>query len=447
MVIKRISVVGLGKLGLCLAAVLAHRGFSVIGVDVDEGKVESVNRGVSPIFEPGLGRLIRSNRHSLRATADLEMAIRQTDATFIVVPTPSNRAGEFSLKFVKRVLKRMGKALSSKVGYHLIVLTSTVMPGSLDEVVRPTLEKESGKQCGKDFGICYNPEFIALGDVVDGLLNPDFVLIGESDRVAGDLLAEFQGQVRLNSAPVERMSFQNAEVTKIAVNSFVTMKMSFANTLAEICELLPEGDVDKVTKAIGRDKRIGPHYLKGAIGYGGPCFPRDNLAFGRFAGKLGVNAELARATDKVNRRQVRRIVELVESNCTSASGRVGILGITYKPNTDVVEGSQPLEIANALARKGYDVHVYDPAVRPDELRGLSNVHLEPDAEMCIRKSDLCVIATPWERFSKIERSNFSNRVVLDCWRILDGGKNHNRFQYLPLGREMIPRTGPWRENH
>jgi UDPglucose 6-dehydrogenase len=436
MATKRISVIGLGKLGLCLAAVLADRGFTVIGVDIDEDKIDSVNRGQSPIFEPGLGRLIRSNRNSLSATSDYDTAVRRTDASFVVVPTPSNKRGEFSLSFVENALKRVGRSLRSKQSYHLIVLTSTVMPGSMDKVVRPLLEKESGKKCGTDFGLCYNPEFIALGDVLRGLVRPDFVLVGESDGFAGGMLGEIQAKVCSNSAPVERMNFVNAEVAKIAINSFVTMKMSFANTLAEICERLPEGDVDRITSVLGRDSRIGRRYLKGAIGYGGPCFPRDNIAFALFARKLGVDAELARATDRINKRQVRRIVKLIVDQGTPATSRIGILGVTYKPNTDVTEASQSLGLARVLARRGYEVHVYDPAVGPSQLVGVGNVRVEADAEACVERSDLCVLATPWESFTKIDKSKYSNKIVLDCWRMLDGGIESTASRYMSLGKNV-----------
>jgi len=440
MEIKRISVVGLGKLGLSLAAVLADRGYQVIGVDVDERRVSSLNRGVSPIFEPEVGGLIRSNRDSLTATTNHETAVRESDATFLVVPTPSDASGEFSIEFVRSASTMVGKALSKKRGYHLVVVTSTVMPGAMERVVRPTLEASSGKRCGPDFGLCYNPEFIALGEVVKGLMSPDLILIGESDTASGEALAQLQERVCTNSPPIERMNLVNAEVAKIAINSYVTMKMSFANTLAEICERLPGGDVDKVTRALGRDRRIGPSYLRGAIGYGGPCFPRDNVAFARFARNLGVNAELARATDKINKRQVRRIAALIENSGTPVSSRIGILGVAYKPNTNVTEASQSLELAKVLARKGFEVHVYDPAIGPGLVQ-VSKVSVEESAEGCIRKSDVCVIATPWESFSEIDRSEFKDKVVLDCWRLLDG-KFELASGYLPLGRDMVSRRVP-----
>ncbi|MEM4404931.1 MAG: nucleotide sugar dehydrogenase, partial [Nitrososphaerota archaeon] len=218
MMIRHISVIGLGKLGLCIAAVLAHRGFKVKGVDVDEEKVKAVNGGQTPIQEPGLDRLIRRNRSRLEATVDHREAVQETQATFIVVPTPSEPDGSFSLKYVKEAVSEIGKVLSSKRSYHLVVLNSTVMPGSLDNYVKPMLEEHSGKRCGLDFGLCYNPEFIALGDVIRGLLRPDLVLIGESDRRSGDLLAKIYRRICTNNPPIERTSFINAEIAKIAIN-------------------------------------------------------------------------------------------------------------------------------------------------------------------------------------------------------------------------------------
>ncbi len=427
----------MGKLGLCLAAVLADRGFNVTGVDVDGPKVAAVNRAESPIYEKGLAEMIALNRASLAATSNYDAAIAETQATFVVVPTPSDASGGFSLKFVKGAMRRVGKAISKKAGYHLVVLTSTVMPGSMDKDVLPTLEKESGKKCGKDFGLCYNPEFIALGDVIKGLRYPDLVLVGESDKRSGDVLADIHRQVCGNSAPVERMSFLNAEVAKISVNAFVTMKMSFANTLAEICEKIPGGDVDTITQAIGKDRRIGPAYLKGAIGYGGPCFPRDNVAFVRFAKRAGVAPDLARATDQVNVRQVERIKKLVGQNIPAGLRRIGILGVTYKPNTNVTEASQSLMLAEALAEEGYEVHVYDPAVDPRLFRGSSKLKFEATAEKCVAKSDLCVIGTPWAAFSKIDRSTLSKKVVVDCWRTLDGNGPSEPSKYIALGRDMV----------
>lgn len=393
-------------------------------------------RGESPIYERGLGDLITSNRASLIATTNYELAVSETQATFVVVPTPSKPSGGFSLRYVKSAMRALGKALADKPSYHLVVLTSTVMPGSINPTLIRVLETSSGKTCPRDFGFCYNPEFIALGNVIEGLRRPDFFLVGESDESAGNALAEILGRVSANSAPVQRMTFFNAEVAKIAVNSFVTMKMSFANTLAEVCERLPSGDVDTITRAIGLDKRIGTTYLKGAIGYGGPCFPRDNAAFASFAERLGLDPGIARATDRVNRRQVGRVLRLIRHTMPKGSEKVGILGLTYKPDTNVIEASQTLMVANALLNKGFEVHVFDPALSPHVLPRSVRLLVEGTAEECVANSDLCVIGTPWESFSRIDYSHFSGKVVLDCWRVLEGDRLQGKARYVALGRDM-----------
>jgi UDPglucose 6-dehydrogenase len=180
---------------------------------------------------------------------------------------------------------KIGKALARKNSYHLVVLSSTVMPGATEKI-RQMLEQTSGKRCGEEFGFCYNPEFIALGSVIRDMLNPDMLLIGESDERAGQILAGIYGNVCKSKPVVARMNFVNAELTKLSVNTYVTTKISYANMLAEICEKLPGADADVVTSALGLDSRIGRKYLKGALGYGGPCFPRDNVAFAALARSL-----------------------------------------------------------------------------------------------------------------------------------------------------------------
>ena len=417
--IRRVSVVGLGKLGLCLAAVLASRGFDVRGIDVDQTKVDAVNKGNPQVYEPRLKGLIKSNSKRLSATTRYDGAIADADATFVVVPTPSDGSGAFSLEYVKPVMEKIGFELATKRGYHLVVLTSTVMPGSTEGVVRPALERASGRVCGKDFGLCYNPEFIALGDVVRGLLEPDFILIGESDAKAGTVLEGLQRRICTNSPPIERMEFVNAELAKIAVNSFITMKISFANTLAEMSEKMPGGDVDKITRAIGKDTRIGPSYLRGALGFGGPCFPRDNVAFARYASRVGAQALIAEATHKVNLLQVERVLGLVKRLELDPNAKVGVLGLAYKPDTNVVEESQSLLLAERLCRLGYEVSVFDPAAMDNARAVLKNsVRFAGSAEECVRGSDCVILATPWRDFRKLPPRSFRGKKVLDCWRFL-----------------------------
>ena len=284
---QRISVVGLGKLGVPLAACLAYRGFQVTGVDLDESKVESINKRIPPVFEPGLKELLQTSQGKLTATDDYDEAIGSSEVTFILVPTPSDEQGGFSVRYVNQACERIGAVLRNKSAYHLVVVTSTVLPGAVENELKPILEEQSGKSCGEEFGLCYNPEFIALGSAIHDLLNPDFVLIGESDQLAGDKLASIYKQLCENEPPVARMNFVNAELAKLSVNTFVTTKITFANMLAKICERLPGAEVDVVTSALGLDSRIGRKYLKGAVGYGGPCFSKGQLGAIVFGASIG----------------------------------------------------------------------------------------------------------------------------------------------------------------
>ena len=233
--IMRISVIGLGKLGAPWAAVLASKGHIVVGVDTNTQYVDAINRGKTPVSETGLDQLIEASRQNISATTDICQAVLDTQATFIVVSTPSEPNGGFSLQYVLAALEPLGAALKAKTGYHLVVLTSTVMPGDVEAYVRPALEKSSGRRIGENLGLCYNPEFIALGSVIHDMLFPDFLLIGESDARAGDMLAEIHRTVCGGKPSMARMNFVNAEITKLAVNTFVTTKISCTPTCWPEC--------------------------------------------------------------------------------------------------------------------------------------------------------------------------------------------------------------------
>ena len=238
------------------------------------------------------------------------------------MPTPSDPVDKtFSLRNVMLAAEKIGAALRKKQGWHLVVLSSTVMPGSTGGKLLPALEAYSGKKCGAGFGLCYNPEFIALGSVIRDMLNPDMILIGESDERSGDILERLYIGVCDSNPHIRRMNHVNAELTKISVNTFVTTKISYANMLAQVCETLPGADMDVVTSAIGCDSRIGQKYLKGALGYGGPCFPRDNLAFSALARANGVQPILAQATHELNQSQAPRLAAWIRARL--ARGRHG----------------------------------------------------------------------------------------------------------------------------
>jgi UDPglucose 6-dehydrogenase len=418
----RISVIGLGKLGAPLAAVLASKGFRVIGTDLNREFVDAINNGAAPVDEPRLQELITAHREWLSATLDIPAAVEATDVTFIIVPTPSDASGRFSNAAVFQALESVGAGIRRKDTYHLVVVTSTVMPGSTGGEIRLALERHAGRQVGSTLGLCYSPEFIALGSVVSDMLRPDMVLIGESDTRAGNILAQLY-QTTCESRPVvQRMNFVNAELTKLAINTFVTNKISYANMLAEICERLAGADVDVVTRAVGSDSRIGTKYLKGAIGYGGPCFPRDNVALSTLARSLGAQAQLAETTDAINRMQIERVLTAVESRFPG-SGTIGILGLSYKPDTSVISESQAVFLLERLLDLGRHVVAYDPKALPVARQALRrSFDSAPSAAACVRAASLVVVMTPWREFGDLDEGPFirpeKRLTVIDCWRVL-----------------------------
>jgi len=432
-----ISVIGLGKLGAPLAAIFASKGFRVVGTDASPAVVASINAGRSPVDEPGLQSLIDSSHGRLVATNDTPAAVAQTDVTFIVVPTPSDSSGRFSNEQVIAAMEAIGQGLRRKNSYHVVILTSTVMPGSTGGALLEVLERASGRTVGQSVGLCYNPEFIALGSVVRDMLRPELLLIGESDPRAGQLLQDIYSRTCESQPVVRRMNFVNAELAKIAVNTFVTTKISYANMLGDVCGRIEGADVDVVTEAIGSDSRIGGKYLRGAVGYGGPCFPRDNVAFAAFARKLGARADLAEATDAINHYQVDRVLEAVVSR-QGAPSAIGVLGLSYKPDTAVVEQSQGLLLVERLVSRGYRVLAYDPKAMATARDG-THVRFEamPSAESCVEAASLVVIMTPWPQFADIASDAFRRSgkrlTVIDCWRIATGLEAVADLVYLGRG--------------
>lgn len=443
--VSSLSVIGLGKLGSPLVACFAARGFRVHAVDADSQKVELLAKTLPPVHEPGLAELLQEGAANISATQDTQAAVRDSDATFIVVGTPSEPDGGFSLRYAIPACEAIGRALACKDSYHLVVLTSTVMPGSTGNEICATLERASGKRCGQGFGLCYSPEFIALGTVIRDFYYPDFLLIGESDPHAGDLLSDIYKRTCKNSPAIARMNWINAEITKLAVNTYITTKISYANMLARLCEKLPGADVNVVTDALGLDTRIGPKYLKGAVSYGGPCFPRDNRAFAALANRSGAFSDLADATDRFNRTQISALAEAIRSH-QSSNGTIGILGLAYKPNTDVVQESFGLLLAQYLASQNLPVIVFDPAADASQaLAGYKSIRIAASAQDCIGRSSVVVLATPWQEFRDLPLSVWiqpplsapsfrsSPRVVIDCWRALEHLESCQSLHYVRLG--------------
>jgi UDPglucose 6-dehydrogenase len=368
-----------------------------------------------------------------------EEAIRESELTFVIVPTPSDERGAFSLQYAAYAFREVGKALAEKKDWHTAVLTSTVLPGATRHGLVPILEQHSGKRAGRDFGVCYSPEFIALGSVIRDFLNPDFLLIGELDARSGDHLAACYAEIMRSDTPVKRMSLENAELAKISVNAFVTMKITFANMLAELCGAIPGGDVDVVSDAIGADSRIGRKYLTGGLGYGGPCFPRDNLALSFLASALGVRDDLLTATHELNQALTDRILQLLRAR-VEREVTVAILGLAYKPLSHVIEESQAVMMAKAFLEHGARVLAYDPLAGDAVKLALGGRALIMDTPAdCLRDADVVLIATPDPEFKRLTVTDFRRKdhsvLVIDFWRILSSELSEvEGIEYIAHGR-------------
>jgi UDPglucose 6-dehydrogenase len=427
-----VSVVGLGKVGTSLVSCLLRAGHTVVGVDMDGAIVESLNTGRFHTPEPGVvERLSDASPDLFVATTDLACAVSEADVTFIVVPTPSNTLGGFSLRFVLGACEEIGAAMRHKSGRHTVAVVSTMLPGSSDMFVIPCLEQASGKKVNRDFGYAYNPSFIALGDVVNGIERPDYVLIGESDGQAGDTILEIHNSMVVTKPPISRMTPVESEITKIASNTHETMRVSFANMLLSICSEVPRANVDRITNALAH--RMGRRFFKGAVPYGGPCWPRDNEAFSVFMDAVGTPSMLPRAVDTFNEEHgsyvLRKILAL-----TTAGETVGLIGLAYKPGTPVIERSFGIDLASWLVQEGRKVIGWDPMAMPEARHALGDrIMFAETAEDCVRASSLTVIAIPLPELEQIDWSAARATTLLDCWRCAPGEATAEAARYVALG--------------
>lgn len=434
-----VSVVGLGKLGLCFAACCADRGLQTIGVDIEESVVKAVNYGTTPILEPGLAEVIaRVGGKRLRATLNHADAIHETDVTFVLVATPSNADGSFSNRYVESALKKLASALrESEKAYHTFVISSTVVPGSTLKSFIPLLEEYSGRMLGEGFGVCYDPDFVALGNVLQGFSNPELIVLGESDCRAGDSVQAIHDRVCRNKPVLTRMSIQSAEVAKVALNAYITVKISFANTLANLCERIPGADVDVITRSIGVDKRISPYYFKGGLSFGGTCFPRDTRAFIHLSEEVGLSTDFITAVDGINRFQDEHLLDIALRELSACNSKtIGILGLAFKVDTPVITESPGVKLTSELIKRDLEVIAYDPLAM-DNARTIfnDNVSYVSSAAECVSKARVCVLTTTSPEFKSAVEGYTGDLpiTVIDCWRIVDRTRLSHNVTCIPWG--------------
>jgi UDPglucose 6-dehydrogenase len=348
----------------------------------------------------------------LLATTDVRRAVTDTDITIILVPTPSLDDGRFSLDYVLRACTELAQAIrkGKSVGHHhTVVISSTVMPGSCDGEIQETLERESGRTVGENLGLCYCPEFVALGNALQGFQCPDFVLIGKSDDLAGNYVDMLYRRFCANDPPIYHTSLVNAEIAKIALNFAVTVKITVANVLAELCEHIPGAHVDEVTRAVELDTRIGRRYFRGGTGFGGACFPRDVEAMGALVRQVGVDTILPETIRVLNNWQFARLIRIVEhERAKMPSAAIGILGLAFKSGTDVTEMSTGMVMAEAFTGSAV-IYAYDPNVQ--------HAFSVDTAQEAVGRSNIVIATYPHEAF---RTARFHpGQVVIDCWRCLD----------------------------
>ncbi|MCL4429367.1 MAG: UDP-glucose/GDP-mannose dehydrogenase family protein [Chloroflexi bacterium] len=438
-----ISVIGAGYVGLCTAVGLASKGYRVLACDVDEERIEKINKGIPPFYEPSLQEKLSESiqqGYLKGVVGKTDQVILETDLTFVAVGTPSKPDGSIDLKYIEMAACDIGKALKQKGSYHVTIVKSTVVPGTTRDVVKPILEKESEKTAGLGFGLCMNPEFLRQGSAFQDTINADRVVIGSYDERSGDVLEDLYKDFYSAHVPtIIRTSLATAELIKYASNSMLATKISFINTIANICEQIPGADVKVVAAAMGLDKRIGPLFLDAGLGYGGSCFPKDVKALIACSKSLGYDPKLLDSVEQVNKTQPLKAVMFCKEQLGSLEGKkIAILGLAFKPDTDDMREARVIPIINQLLKEGASVSAYDPVAMPMAKTIFDHkISYASSALRCIKGADACIIVTEWEEFKKLTPEDFAKNmrqpILVDGRRIYNPKTFAAKLQFTALG--------------
>ena len=415
-----VSIVGSGYVGTTIAACLADLGHEVVNVEIDPDVVDAINAGDAPIHEPGLEERIADHAGTrLRATTDYD-AVRDTDVTFLCLPTPSQADGSLDLGAMRAGAESLGEALAAKDGDHLVVVKSTVLPGTTEEVVGPIIEEASGTAVGEGIELAMNPEFLRMGTAVTDFLEPDKVVIGAtSDEAAATLRALYEPILAREETHLVETDVREAELIKYANNAFLASKVSLVNELGNIAKEYG-ADAYEVLEAVGLDDRISDRFMRSGLGWGGSCFPKDVDALRAGAREQGYDPELLDAVVAVNDAQPRRLVDLLAEHVDLEGARIAVLGLSFKPGTDDIRKSRALDVIEHLADRGARPVAYDP-VAVENVRethpDLETAYADSAAD-ALEDADGAVVATDWPEFDDLSFDGMARRVVVDG-RLID----------------------------
>ena len=420
-----VSIIGSGYVGTTVAACFADLGHEVVNVDVDESVVETINDGAAPIHEDGLAELVAAHAGPegtgrLRATTDYE-AVLDTDVTFLCLPTPQNDDGSIDLSIMEGAAERLGATLAGKPDWHTVVVKSTVVPGSTEDVITPILEAESEKAAGEAFGVGMNPEFLREGTAVDDFLNPHKVVLGADDeRALAAMRDVFEPLVSRGDAPVVETDTRTAEMIKYANNAFLASKISLINDIGNVCK---EFGIDayEVADAIGLDDRIGEQFLRSGVGWGGSCFPKDTRAIISAAEATGYEPTVLTAAVELNDRQPHRLLDLLDGHTDVAGERIAVLGLAFKPGTDDVRNSRAIPVIERLRERGAEVVAYDPVATANMRKRFPEIAYADSAAAALDGAHGAVVVTDWDEFAALdgEFDAMADPIVVDGRRIIE----------------------------
>ena len=436
----RIAMIGTGYVGLVSGACFADFGHHVTCVDKDSAKIDGLNAGAMPIWEPGLEALVKSNaeRGRLTFTTDLPESVKDAEAVFIAVGTPARRGdGHADLTFVFEAVRELAKVIRPGT---VVVTKSTVPVGTGDRI-----EEILNEEGVSDVSVASNPEFLREGAAIADFKHPDRIVVGAEDERAQHVLREIYRPLFLNRAPILITGRRTAELTKYAANAFLAVKISFINEIADLCEAV-DADVQDVARGIGLDNRIGAKFLHAGPGYGGSCFPKDTLALLQTADKFGVDQRIVRTTVQVNDDRKASMIERVERAVGGdlKGKRVAVLGLAFKPNTDDMREAPSIPLINALVERGAEVSAYDPVAREQAEKVFGGIEFAPDAEAAASGADALVIVTEWDEFRALDLEKIAEslrgKVLVDLRNVYDRDDAEQAgLAYYGIGRGRLER--------